>query len=373
MKNFQNAPKTSAFSESSRKWLRIGLYSALFYLGVRYALPLLAPFLTGLSIAALVQKPAAILSERIPALSRKGCCVIMTAAVILMITAAVWFAFCSVMDGAMSFCPGIPARLEKIRLAVSRVSGCPDGASAWRKFTSLAASGADRCMDFLADNYRDYLPQLVGRSTRMIAVLPSLLAAAVFTLLSALFACGDFQGIKDTVRQLLPGEITRAASLVIHTSVATLTLLAKTYGVILLITFAELAAGLGMIALTGHGTGNVITISLIIAIIDILPGLGTGTVLIPWGIYRLITGEIASGVMLLVLSAVIEAVRSVLEPKLIAGRLELHPFFTLAGVYVGGKLFGAAGILIMPLAMIILRRILSQKNGAAESTVHDTG
>ena len=64
--------------------------------------------------------------------------------------------------------------------------------------------------------------------------------------------------------------------------------------------------------------------------------------------------------------AVRQIVRNLLEPRLIAGRLELHPFFTLAGVYVGGRLFGAAGIFIMPLAMMIFRQLHAQKNGAAE-------
>ena len=103
-----------------------------------------------------------------------------------------------------------------------------------------------------------------------------------------------------------------------------------------------------------------------ISIIDVLPVLGTGTVLIPWGIFEMLSGRTVSGIMLLVLFAVTEIVRNLLEPRLIAGRLELHPFFTLAGVYVGGRLFGAAGIFIMPLAMMIFRQLHAQKNGAAE-------
>ena len=80
----------------------------------------------------------------------------------------------------------------------------------------------------------------------------------------------------------------------------------------------------------------------------------------------MLSGRLTSGIMLLALFAVIAVVRNLLEPRLIAGRLQLHPIFTLAGVYVGGKLFGASGIFVMPLAMMIFRRLHHQKKEAAE-------
>ncbi len=351
---------------NSRIPLRFLVYPAAFYLAVRYALPLIAPFIIGLSVAALVQKPAAMLSSRIPVLSRKVCCVILTSAIIFTSAAVIGFAVCSAVNGAMSFCPGIPQHLERLRRFVSDASSGSEGAGSWGKFTAFAASAAGWCLDFFSENYRQYLPSVIGRSTRLISGLPSLLTAVFFAVMSALFACGEFAGIRTSVRQLLPGKMADTLSLVIKTSVNTVSVLIKTYGTIMLITFAELVAGLGLMALTGHGTGNIITVSLIIALIDILPVLGTGTVLIPWGLFELISGRAVSGIMLIVMYAVIETVRSLLEPKLIAGRLALHPFFTLAGVYVGGKLFGASGIFVMPLAMMIFRRMKEQTNGAPD-------
>ena len=360
MKNFQNRRKNPEFTADAGNWLQIAVSAALGYLAIRYALPLLLPFFLGMCIASTVQKPAALLSARIPRLSRRLCCVILTSAVILMLTAALYFAFCSLMKEAMDFCPAIPERIRDFRRSVYDASRRAEGTSAWNKFTSFAASGADRLMNFLAENYRDYLPSVLSRSTRVVSGLPSLAAAAVFTLLSALFACGDFQGVGETVRQFLPEKAARGLSRVIKAAVTTMSLLLRTYGVILLVTFCELVAGLGLMALTGHRTGNIVTISLVIALIDILPVLGTGTVLIPWGLFQILSGEYVSGIMLFSVFAVIETVRSVLEPKLIAGRLKLHPFFTLAGVYIGGKLFGAMGIFVMPFAMMTAKTLTEE-------------
>ncbi len=356
---------------SSKYPLKMILFPVLFYLAIKYALPLIAPFIFGLSIAALVQKPAALLSSRIPKLSRKLCCVILTSALIFASAAALCLIICSAVNGAVSLCPGIPAHLDSLRKFFSEASVNAKDASAWGKFTAFVASGANWCIDFFTENYRQYLPSVLGRSTRLVSGLPSLVAATVFAVMSALFACGEFGRIKASVKNWLSPQATAIVARLIKVSVSTVSALIKTYGTLMLITFAELVAGFGIMSLTGHGIGNIVTIALVISLIDILPVLGTGTILVPWGIFEIISGRFVSGMMLIVMYAIIETVRSLLEPKLIAGRLELHPFFTLAGVYIGGRLFGASGIFVMPLAMMIFREMRRQKNNAADSNAGD--
>ena len=353
-------------TDNFKRALLYAAYFAAFYLGVKYALPLIFPFLIGLAVAAVIQKPAEQLSGRIPGLSLKTCCLIMTFAVIFGTAAVLYFAVCSAVNGAVSFCPGIPDRLSRMREFISQASADSQSGGTWARFTAFIASGANWCMDFFTENYRDYLPSLLRRSTGVISGLPSLLTSAVFAVMSAIFGCSDYRRVVSDIKKLLPDDAARRASLVIKTSVSTLAALLKAYGLIMLITFAELTVGLGVMNLAGYGTGNIVTIALVISLIDILPVLGTGTVLIPWGIFEILSSRTVSGIMLLALVAVVETVRNMIEPKLISGKLELHPFFALAGVYTGGKLFGASGILIMPLAIIVFRQLRGQKNSAAE-------
>ena len=343
--------------ESPKKAVRYILYGLVFYVAVKYGLPLIAPFAIGLGVAAAVQKPAALLSERIPALSRRTSCVIMTSAVIFGAAVVIYFGVCSLVNGAVSFCPGIPERLAEMKRLVAKASSGTEGEGTWDKFIAFAASGANWCMDFFSENYREYLPSVLRRSTWLVSGIPSFAAGTLFAALSAFFSCGDFDGIRSGIKRLLPPETSRKASLLVRTSAETMAALLKTYGIIMLVTFAELAAGLGIINLAGYDTGSIVTVALIISVIDILPVLGTGTVLIPWGLYELISGRTVSGIMLLALFGIIETVRSLLEPKLISGRLKMHPFFTLAGMYAGGRLFGVWGIFIMPPAMMIFRQL----------------
>ena len=353
-------------SKSIVKYTIYAVCTVIFYIAVKYALPLAIPFIIGLSIAGLVQKPAALLASRIPRLGKKNCCKIMTSAVVFTAAVILYLGLCTAVKGAMSVCPGIPELFGRLRQAISAASEGKGGTGSWERFASFIASGANWCLDLLTENYRQYMPSVLARSTKLISGIPSLITALLFTLLSAFFGCGDFDGIRLEVKRLLPGEAAEKVSLIIRTSADTVAALIKTYGTIMLLTFAELTAGLGIMSLMGCKTGNIVTISLLISLIDILPVLGTGTVLIPWGLFVILSGNTLSGVLLIALFVVIETVRNFLEPKLISERLKLNPVFTLAGVYIGGKLFGVTGIFALPLAIMIFRRIKEQKTGEAD-------
>lgn len=350
------------------KLVKFAAYTAAVYFAVKYALPVIMPFIFGLSIAALVQKPAALLSSRIPRLSKRLCCVIMTASIMLIAAMLIFFALCSIFSGAMEFCPSIPEYLAQAEDFVNRAAdiGNSDKNNAWGRFISFAATALDWCIDFLSENYKQYLPSVLSRSTKLFSGLPSFLTVAVFGVISAFFACGSFEKIIGTIRSYLPPKVDSAVSFITKTTVRTITCLLKTYGTLMLITFCELTLGFIIMHLLGCGVGNIITAALVISFIDILPILGTGTVLIPWGLFEFITGNEMQGIMLLIIFAVIGIIRNFLEPKFMGSNLELHPFFTLASIYIGGKLFGGTGMIILPLSLIVMRDAFDKKKNAAE-------
>lgn len=92
-------------------------------------------------------------------------------------------------------------------------------------------------------------------------------------------------------------------------------------------------------------------LALLIAFVDFLPVLGTGTVLIPWGIVELLLGHTASGLGLLALYAASLILREVLEPHLVGRSLGLHPLVSLLATYIGFSLFGIPGMIVLPIAV----------------------
>lgn len=92
--------------------------------------------------------------------------------------------------------------------------------------------------------------------------------------------------------------------------------------------------------------------ALLAAVLDALPVLGTGIVLLPWALLRLLEGDTVMALGLLVLYGAVALVRSALEPKMVGRQLGLDPLVTLAAVYIGYRLWGIGGILLAPLLAV---------------------
>lgn len=98
-------------------------------------------------------------------------------------------------------------------------------------------------------------------------------------------------------------------------------------------------------------------IALLLAVVDLLPLLGTGVILIPWALICLLLGQVKLGIGLLALYGVTTLVRQVLEPKLIGDGLGLHPLLSLFSMYAGLRLFGVWGMIIAPLVTAGVRAV----------------
>jgi predicted PurR-regulated permease PerM len=96
--------------------------------------------------------------------------------------------------------------------------------------------------------------------------------------------------------------------------------------------------------------------------LDALPVIGSGTALVPWAIVELLRGTIFFGVGLVLLWGVILFVKSTIEPKLVGDRLGLNPIVSLTAIFMGYRLFGFAGMILMPITAHIL--ITLYKNGS---------
>jgi len=123
------------------------------------------------------------------------------------------------------------------------------------------------------------------------------------------------------------------------------------------ITFVILCAGFLILRIT-----HPILWAGLTCLVDILPVLGTGTVLIPWSIVCFLQGESVRAIGLLAIYAVISLLRSVLEPRFVGKQLGLDPLITLLAIYAGYRLWGLGGMLLMPiLAVIVVQFALQAK------------
>ncbi len=136
----------------------------------------------------------------------------------------------------------------------------------------------------------------------------------------------------------------------------------RAYGLLFAITFCEL-----LIAFLLIGVDYAFVLALVIAIVDILPILGTGTVLIPWAALALLFGNYSRGIWLLLTYAAITVLRQIIEPKIVGKFIGLSPLATLASMFIGLKLMGLAGLIIFPLGAILLKRVLELQSSKQKS------
>jgi sporulation integral membrane protein YtvI len=94
-----------------------------------------------------------------------------------------------------------------------------------------------------------------------------------------------------------------------------------------------------------------------VSLVDALPLLGTGTVLLPWALGSLLLGETRRAVFLAVTWALVSLVRSLLEPRFIGSRSGLHPAATLFALFCGARLAGVWGMLLFPPGLLVLKQL----------------
>jgi sporulation integral membrane protein YtvI len=189
----------------------------------------------------------------------------------------------------------------------------------------------------------------VSYITNFATKVPMFLIGFLLTVISSFFIAMDYQLI---VNFLLDQVSPSKRSLLIEAQlflVSTLHKYAKSYLMIMSITFVELTIGFSIL-----GIESAIVVAFLIAIFDILPIAGTGGVMIPWTIFTFLEGDAKLGTGLLIIYLIVTVIRNIIEPKIIGDQVGLHPLLTLFAMYVGVQLFGVAGLFGFPITLAIL-------------------
>lgn len=109
------------------------------------------------------------------------------------------------------------------------------------------------------------------------------------------------------------------------------------------------------------GIRNALLWAAVIALVDAVPLLGTGTVLIPWALVRLLQGDHPMAAGLLAIYGAAFLSRSALEPRLLGRQLGLDPLLTLVSLYAGYRFWGFGGMLLSPIICVVVKEAAAQK------------
>lgn len=96
---------------------------------------------------------------------------------------------------------------------------------------------------------------------------------------------------------------------------------------------------------------------IIIGILDFLPLIGAGTFLVPASIYYLFKSDYFAAILTFIIFIICYLVREILEPKLLGNSIGIHPLVSLISVYIGYKLFGLLGMILGPFGYVFVREV----------------
>ena len=123
-----------------------------------------------------------------------------------------------------------------------------------------------------------------------------------------------------------------------------------------IIIFTVLLSGLSLLRVE-----YALLLSVLTALIDAVPLLGAGIVLIPWAIISILLKNATLGWGLISLYGVCLLTRQICEPKIIGKNLGIHPLASIIAIYIGMQLFGILGIIIGPVCAVLVKSLLSVK------------
>ena len=129
--------------------------------------------------------------------------------------------------------------------------------------------------------------------------------------------------------------------------------------ILIFVSFLISIIGLYILKFIGMDVKYPLLMALAIGFVDALPILGSGTVMVPWAIIVALNGDLNLGISIIVLWIIMSIVRQFLEPKIVSGKIGIHPIFTLIAMYTGFKVIGVMGMLVGPIVLIILKNVFS--------------
>lgn len=341
--------KQRAFLVRTAYW---AVWAVLLWLGVRYLLRWLLPFLLALALAAAVE-PVIAWCRRRMGLKRGFTAAVVTIAVtgaILALAAVIVWQLIRQAAELLGQLPGLlaglPGMTENLRQRLEDFcAACPQGLRSWLEevpalLGTLAAGAAQRASG-----------ACITAAAALAAALPGVFLFCGTTALAVFFTAGSYPRVMAFFRRQLGHRLDRARGVKANL-LSTLGKWCRAQAILLGVTFCQLLAGFLLM-----GQRYALLLAAVTALVDALPVFGTGTVLLPWAAVCLLAGQAPRAVALAALYAVISAVRSLLEPKVMAAQAGLPPLAALAAMYAGFRALGGAGMILLPMALLFVKQL----------------
>ena len=335
------------------KWWKLAAGAAVLYLILRFFLAPLLPFVIALGTAVLLE-PAVGWCRRRLGLRRGFAAAALTTALLGVLLAALGWGAVRLWQEAAGWLEALPKALEALPALIDRAEEryegflrtCPQEVRIWLEdsLAQLSKEGVSMAGELSG--------KAIAWASAAAARLPQTALFLFTTVLACYLTAMTYPEVTAFLRRQLPARWHRA----LHAGAAcfrsTFWKWLKAESVLCFVTFLMLLLGFWYM-----GLEYALLAAVLVGLVDALPVLGAGTVLLPWGLYHILLDNVSRGIGLLALYAAILLVRSLLEPKVMAAQAGLPPLTALAAMYLGFSLFGVGGMLLMPVLLLFFKQL----------------
>lgn len=202
---------------------------------------------------------------------------------------------------------------------------------------------------WITNKVSTWVPNLISSVGNLASGVASFMISLLFFIVGAYFMTADYPHLRNSISGWIP-EIIRPHMRHIKMAMGSATfgyLKAQVIlsGIVTLIIFVSLSV---------FGQPYALIIAILCGIIDIIPFFGSGTILVPWAVVEIFLGDFTKCVFLLILAFVLFLFRKLAEPKVVGNQTGLPPLVSLISIYVGMKLGGVVGMILVPIVCMIV-------------------
>lgn len=343
------------------KFLAMALGLALMLLLLFKAVTYVAPFILG-AILAAIMRPLVRLMGKAKMPRRLACVlalVLVLATVGLVATLLVSQLVEELVSLANNFGQWWPSWVDHVEQFIHNLQSqftWLDG-----RFDDWLLNGLDQLGPTMTQALNTTVTGVLG----VVNALPVVLVFITVSIMSAYFFVADSGELRRVLERQLPDGWMNFVSTTRVSMIDTLWSYCKAQLLVMCVTFGLLWIGFSIL----HVPYGVL-LAAIIALIDLLPQLGTGIFLNPWAAVCLLSGDYKTGIGLLVLYGVCTVARNVIEPRLVGAQIGLHPLVAMLAMFVGLRVMGVMGMLAGPILLMLyvgLMRVYTQGKTVREA------
>jgi len=344
-------------SEIRLKWL-ITIAASFFgvYLGFRFVLPLILPFLVAYFLGWVIHPVTEFLYRRlkIPRIIGGGFSLF---TLVTAVGIGIFFLMRTLLWQVTSFLQNIPIYLNVLANKLDYLCGCCDDMFGFSMGTVRDVANDNMILMFNKVK-TNIVPGIAEHTIPIIIGLVGAIGIILIILIATLLIVKDLPVYKERFQaNNLYQDIHKVTAKLADAGVAYL----RAQLILVSIVSIICAVGLKLI-----GNEYALLFGIGIGVFDAFPILGSGLILIPWTIIMLFNGKLYAAAILITTYLFCQIIRQLLEPKLIGDRIGIKPIFTLMAMYVGINLFSFAGFFLGPIGLVIIITIINVIKEKAE-------